>query len=622
MFHYLFSNDFRISNLDDKMENIANLILTDSLPTAEEDKSLNNNGNTLGFYFNLKAKGNVAKIAAKGDVRRVVINFINKFQYPNTRQKQNFVDTVTDGIRLAPLRSVIKLLFFSKMIDGESGYLTREDISNFIFYNEDVAKNDNVNYLKVYNDIKSHRDGKPLSDFSNIADLDNRNWNQENRQIRELLLVLIWSGFVKETDGKYVLIKDEHASDKIKSELYDILMSNDFWNYKEVIDTEQLETTDLTSQVWDSLNQSYQEYMEIEDSKYSASVEYITRSNKTIQTIFFGPPGTGKSYNATKLVQVYHPDYGKRGIICPYVYRTTIHPDYSYYDFIGNIMPIVKDEEITYDFEPGVFTKALCRALDVAEENIPVFLIVEEMSRGNIASIFGDIFQLLDRDEYGYSEYTINHDIIAKYLHGEKIEEYKSSSLDTSENDCYKKEIYLPPNFNIIGTVNTSDQNVFVMDTAFKRRFDFSYVDIDPVLDEKTGKYLNQFTFKLGKYNLEWNDFYQKLNSYIVTDLEMPEDKQIGQFFIKFNKKTSEENYKQLQSKLLQYLWEDIHLINITGNRLFDNNYESFSSVYKAFEEHKNVFDSNFMERFERGSNVKLELAAESEEVYRTDEEV
>lgn len=327
--------------------------------------------------------------------------------------------------------------------------------------------------------------------------------------------------------------------------------------------------------------------------------ERILDNKRLTQKIYFGPPGTGKSYNVseeildhqiqTELVPEEIEEYDS-----DYVYRTTIYPEYSYYDFIGNIMPVVDEKgTITYDFKPGIFTLALSKALNVLNNNIPVYLVIEEMSRGNIASVFGDIFQLLDRKSDGFSEYEIDNDIIVDYLIEEEIEEY---NIESEEDEYIKKEIYLPPNLNILGTVNTSDQNVFVMDTAFKRRFEFEYVDTDPIKDDKTGDYLNEYHFIMNNYRYNWNDFYEKLNRYIIIDLELPEDKQIGQFFIKFDKQSDEGNYKQIQNKLLQYLWEDIHHINMTENNLFKDKFKSFSKLYKAFGEHENVFDDKFIE--------------------------
>lgn len=325
-------------------------------------------------------------------------------------------------------------------------------------------------------------------------------------------------------------------------------------------------------------------------------------NEKWTQKIYFGPPGTGKSYNVSKEILEHQIGAGlnlqdNEEYNSTFVYRTTIYPEYSYYDFIGNIMPVVEGEKITYDFKPGVFTLALSKALDVLERNIPVYLVIEEMSRGNIASVFGDIFQLLDRDENGISEYRIDNNIISNYLAKEEIGEYK---IDPDNKESNIKEIYLPSNLNIVGTVNTSDQNVFVMDTAFKRRFEFEYVDIDPIESNEPGEFLNEYIFELGKFKYSWNNFYVVLNDYIVTELELPEDKQIGQFFIKFYKDSPEENYKQMKNKLLLYLWEDIELIKMTKNNLFDEHYKSFSSIYKAFKKGINVFHDDFLVKLTR----------------------
>lgn len=111
MFHYLYTNDMRVSNLEEKAIDFAKMFLTDSVPSASEDKSTNNNANTIGFYLNFSNKGNSAKLAAKGDIRSVVLNFIKTFQFPNPRTKDSFDNSVKDGIKLAPMREIIKILF-------------------------------------------------------------------------------------------------------------------------------------------------------------------------------------------------------------------------------------------------------------------------------------------------------------------------------------------------------------------------------------------------------------------------------------------------------------------------------------------------------------------------------
>lgn len=309
-----------------------------------------------------------------------------------------------------------------------------------------------------------------------------------------------------------------------------------------------------------------------------------------IQNLYFGAPGTGKSFQVSKIIEEVYPDIIEAEN--PFVFRTTVYPDYSYYDFVGTIMPTTdKDGAITYDFRIGVFTKALIKALQKIEND--VFLVVEEMSRGNIASIFGDIFQLLDRNEKGESEYTIDNDLITEAI--------KKAGLDIDK-------VYLPSNLHILGTVNTSDQNVYVMDTAFKRRFGFIYSSVEPIRDENKNL-MNSYTFKLEEQEFEWNKFYMVINDFIVNELNLGEDKQIGQFFIKFDNFKNMPNeddfkYNEIQNKLLHYLWEDIKQATFNEDIDIFNGYKSFSKLYKDFSDKKNVFSEEFLTKY---NNQKIE---------------
>lgn len=590
MYHYLFTNDLRISELDIKMQQIANLYLNNSVPTAQEDKSLNNNAKTLGYFFNLENRGPCTIEASKGNVRKVVINFINKFQFPNPRTKESYINCINDNIKIAPLRSIIKLLFVAKMVDGTNGYLSRGEILDFIFYNDAVAKSDYVDYYEVYSQIKEFRrtNNKP----SSIAPEDQRHWNHEERQFREMIKVLTWSGFVdEESDNKLIIHKGVDSEPDIKAGLLDIILEEEFWDNSE-----------LNPNDFNNCKKSFAEYMDKGMEAYSEKElepiltenEEVLKRENNLQMILYGPPGTGKSFKSSEIIRESYPSYGDVKDSNPYIFRTTIYPDYSYYDFVGSILPKVdkENDSITYDFIPGIFTKALATAIKNPKKDI--YLIIEEMSRGNIAAIFGDIFQLLDRDENGVSEYTIKNDLIGDLL--------KKMGIDSPTNN-----IYLPDNLHIIGTINTSDQNVFVIDTAFKRRFEFEYVDIDPVKDPVTGEYLNNFTFVLDNYTIDWVDFYRELNKFIVKELELPEDKQIGQFFIKFNKNDSESNFRQIYNKLLQYLWEDVQAVSISDVRLFKEDIVSFADAYKMLKAKHNVFNEKLMEPFLVNREVDVE---------------
>lgn len=300
---------------------------------------------------------------------------------------------------------------------------------------------------------------------------------------------------------------------------------------------------------------------------------------KPIQKIYFGAPGTGKSFKVTQFIKETYPEYD--GNNHENIFRVTVYPDYSYYNFVGSIMPIMQDDKILYDFKAGVFTLALLKALEKPNEHI--FLIIEEMSRGNIVAIFGDIFQLLDRKDNGYSEYAIDNELLATYL---------SSNLYKPIN-----KVFLPSNLSIIGTVNTNDQNVNVIDTAFKRRFEFEYVSVEPIKDSNN-KSLNSFEFKLDSNSFEWNMLYMALNLFIMTKLNLNEDKQIGQFFIKFG---DDETYNKnlIKNKLLHYLWEDVQNTSVNNHSIFKPEISSFSQLYKLFEENNNVFSDDFLKQYE-----------------------
>ncbi|MFR3044890.1 hypothetical protein [Veillonella parvula] len=309
----------------------------------------------------------------------------------------------------------------------------------------------------------------------------------------------------------------------------------------------------------------------------------IDQREHPLQIMLYGAPGTGKSYSISFLIRQSYPSFNE----CddnPYVFRTTIYRDYSYFDFVGNIMPVTKDGKISYEFVPGIFTTALFAALRNQDSGIDVYLILEEMSRGDIASIFGDIFQLLDRDDTGKSMYGINNKSIYEYL-----------ILNGAIKPGYK--IVIPKNLHIIGTVNTSDQNVNVIDTAFKRRFDFKYVGVEPIKSNNNG-YVNNFSINFTSDNqYEWVKIYQAINHVIINDLGLAEDKQLGPFFLK-DKGNDDLNRDQVANKLLHYLWQDVERVSYTSGSLFADGITSFSQLYYAFEKRENILSKSVIEQY------------------------
>ena len=283
------------------------------------------------------------------------------------------------------------------------------------------------------------------------------------------------------------------------------------------------------------------------------------------QVIYYGAPGTGKSREVKKQTGELLDNVERRDL--PNVFRTTFHPDTDYASFVGCYKPTMKptskeektltgkDEEIVYEFVPQAFTDAYVYAYNNPAEQ--TYLVIEEINRGNCAQIFGDLFQLLDR-KGGVSEYKIKADKdLAKYL---------SDAKDKTGNDILgNKEgikdgkLCLPANLNILATMNTSDQSLFPMDSAFKRRWEWEYVPINYGTDIKSGI----FEIIIGNKAYPWVDFIEKANKKIF-DLTQSEDKQLGNFFIKHS-----IDEKEFKSKVMFYLWYEILRDETENNKYF-----------------------------------------------------
>ena len=235
------------------------------------------------------------------------------------------------------------------------------------------------------------------------------------------------------------------------------------------------------------------------------------------------------------------------------VFRTTFHPDYDYAQFVGAYKPKKDGEKITYSFVPQVFAKAYAAAwrLQLSDDaNKNVFLVIEEINRGNCAQIFGDIFQLLDRDGDGFSQYSIDADCdFAEWL--ETDEKGLKFVWDKYKETVGEGKLKLPPNLNILATMNTSDQSLFPMDSAFKRRFDWEYVPIS-----FDGKDAANFQIDVDGTQYSWQKFVETVNEKILT-LTESEDKQLGEFFIKPDSGNVISKDRFL-GKVMFYLWNEV----------------------------------------------------------------
>lgn len=335
---------------------------------------------------------------------------------------------------------------------------------------------------------------------------------------------------------------------------------------------------------------------------------------KSRQMIFYGAPGTGKSHEITKQTK------GKA------VVRTTFHPDSDYSTFVGAYKPIMDDvdvqvvpvvvnngisleqnkgtyreKRISYKFVMQAFMKAYMTAwkkmTQPSEEKDPQFLIIEEINRGNCAQIFGDLFQLLDRGERGFSEYPIEADadlqqIICEAFKTSKeykllqdinvegaIKNYTSNYGSTLSADIQNgRVLLLPPNLYIWATMNTSDQSLFPIDSAFKRRWDWKYI---PIANGNKG-----WKIKVAGKKYDWWEFLNKIND-IVEEATSSEDKKLGYFFVKADE-NNEISSEKFVSKVVFYLWNDVFKDygfdwkNKDGQPVFKNE-EGKDMTFKSF---------------------------------------
>ena len=300
------------------------------------------------------------------------------------------------------------------------------------------------------------------------------------------------------------------------------------------------------------------------------------------QQIFSGAPGTGKSYQLNKDANKFFSTENS----CFYK-RVTFHPNMNYGQFVGVFKPFPsgnKEAPITYKFIPGVLLKQLEEAYRNPSNNYLV--IIEEINRANVAAVFGDMFQLLDRKD-GISEYpiSISEDLLLRFMDDSEGILGSSSTLDPSIKLKLESEgLFFPKNFYIWASMNSADQGVMPMDTAFKRRWEFKKFDINDLGDNGIAFFKN----KLIRYDgghINWNELRMVLNSRML-ELKIPEDKLMGPYFLsKEILNDPEKITKSFESKVLMYLFDDA--VKMKRNSFFnleDKNMQ-YSSLLEKFKQ-------------------------------------
>ena len=311
----------------------------------------------------------------------------------------------------------------------------------------------------------------------------------------------------------------------------------------------------------------------------------VVSPSESRQIIYFGAPGTSKSYTLNKDAEKIANQE-----------RVTFYPGYSYQQFVGTYKPCMvksKDEDkgegkIAYKFVPGPLLRLLEKALKAEkakaekkgvaqqqdgstadQQNDPekFLLIVEELNRAEAAAVFGDLFQLLDRDSTGKSEYPISV--------SEDLKQYLRRKDGVWENEP-EDTLSFPSNFYIWATMNSADQGVFPLDTAFKRRWDFKYFGINDA-EKELKKGVPQF----------WNNLRTTINKALQDQLNLNEDKLLGPFFMKVEENIGEPTFwERFCSKVLLYLYEDAARLN--RNRIFQSKI-TYSQMFAKFAKFRGV---------------------------------
>ncbi len=330
---------------------------------------------------------------------------------------------------------------------------------------------------------------------------------------------------------------------------------------------------------------------EINTEKTNTKEKRLTGAENVL---LYGVPGAGKSY---KIAKDYCSDPRR-------IERVVFHPDYTYSDFVGQILPRVVDDKLRYVFTPGPFTKMLKKAWE--NPGYHYYLIIEEINRGNAPAIFGEIFQLLDRKDAE----TYPEDVVGESIYG--ISNYDVAN-EVYGNSGY--EVRIPSNMSVLATMNTADQNVFTLDTAFQRRWKMEHIP-------------NKFVFEEGKHAMDmiqgstvnWGTFATVVNDVIIDinqDISSSEDKRLGAYFVKGN----ELSQKAFAEKVLKYLWDDA--FKMDKEAVFDSKFKSLESVIETYEAtgedclaavlRTDLYTKMIMSMKERSSNKEIGTAEEAQ---------
>lgn len=302
--------------------------------------------------------------------------------------------------------------------------------------------------------------------------------------------------------------------------------------------------------------------------------------------IFYGAPGTGKSFTIEKTIEQ------NRSV------KTVFHAETMNSDFVGSIKPIMHDDPskgqtLSYAYQPGPFIKAIIESINNPDHHY--WLVIEELNRAPAPAVFGEIFQLLDRRHDGRSEYEID-------FPDPLCERYVNKQLATEI-----KRLFIPPNLSLLASMNSSDQGVLPLDTAFKRRWKFTYIPLD--FDKGCTEGSLELTLEDGVVrSIAWPDFAKAVNI-VLARSGVPEDRHLGPYFL--SKNDLEDPALVLTGKLFMYLWDDV-LRHGLRHRLFDREVTTYGQLVSRWDEKMRVFSADFIQLIEEQASKLDGVAADS----------
>ena len=506
------------------------------------------------FYFHTKKGELFDKLITENDNDNILLYFISLYSYKDMFQKyENFFNCIKEVYSKEEIIELIEEYLF------DSEEIETKEIFYILHFYKDIEllkkfkenKNEFLKWKKINNNYEDFLKNKLKS-----------GGNYSKKTTIEDIKILYYLHKLQENKKKSLLSFTIDFLKKLKMDISEdyIRTIKEYDKIIEVIFKERIESN-------------------------SFIIEESYPIDKPHQRIFFGAPGTGKSYLLNEDAKKY---FGNN------YERVTFHPNYMYGNFIGTFKPFpVKLEDgketIMYKYIPGVLLRLLIKAIKNPVTNY--LLIIEEINRANTAAVFGDFFQLLDRNGNGESEYGI---AVSEDLKLYLEEEFDKNNLTENEKRYLGEKldkITLPPNFYIWATMNSADQGVMPLDTAFKRRWEFEYTGIDDAYnkskDESGKSEFDDYKFRAnGKELSNWNDFRIKINE-ILSKCHVSEDKLIGPYFISKSILASKDIDKitnAIKNKVLMYLYEDAGRQH--RKRIFkEGKWETYSKLCEAFDE-------------------------------------